>query len=693
MTRTPATYWEEDVEDLADHLMAHTHDPATPTVFAVIGAGNIARLIPGFRTKLVRAYMEQREATVAQRCPRLPMTRSRPWSRLTSAGVGSACPLFAEPVDRTELRELLAVASQHALPILPIGAGTNTVGDDRDEPQMIVRLRKGVFGEIKREDRTLRVGAGVSLRGACESLARENALPEAAAALAWIPGSIGGAVRMNAGADGADIADIVARVRGITGTGEDWDRPASAITWGYRRTDIPEDVVVTDVWLRAVVTEKTKTVQAALRNTLAQRQARQPKGRSAGCTFRNAGQTSAGSLLDKAGCKGMREGGCRISSKHANFIVCTPDTTADDVETLILRARERVMQHTGVRLREEVVFADPEARRRVANALPAKTVAVLKGGASCERDVSLVSGAEVARALREAGYRVFEVELTANELPPLPPETDVVFPALHGSFGEDGQVQKLLETHGMPYVGSDAVASRLIISKRLTKQRLEEAGIPTPRYRMIESPDAPFPYDLRPPLIVKPDAQGSTVGVTRLNGPSGWWRRALNKAFAVDRRVLVEEYITGPEITVGVLNGDPLPVVEIVPPKGRIYDADAKYTHRRGHTHYFCPPENVAVQTQTRAQEIAVRTYELLEADDMLRVDFMVDDRGIPQVLEANSIPGFTPLSLLPKAAAAAGLTFPELCARLVARQTGVKRHDQHTSDTSKPAQEREDTS
>jgi D-alanine-D-alanine ligase len=301
----------------------------------------------------------------------------------------------------------------------------------------------------------------------------------------------------------------------------------------------------------------------------------------------------------------------------------------------------------------------------VAAALPPLEVAVLMGGPSEERGVSLVSGAAVAQGLREAGHRVTEIVFDSAELPPIPPATDVVFPVLHGTFGEDGALQALLEGAGWPYVGSGPEASRATMEKSMTKERLLATGLPTPRFILVDRPDAPFPADMGLPLIVKPNAQGSSVGITRLKSHR-WWRRALGRALAVDRQALVEEFIDGREITVGILHGEALPVVEIQPPTGRIYDNDAKYDHRYGHTHYHCPPLHVSPEEQGRAQAIALEVAKILQTKDMVRIDFLVDDNGTPWILEGNSIPGFTPTSLLPKGARGAGIEFPELCARLV---------------------------
>jgi len=387
--------------------------------------------------------------------------------------------------------------------------------------------------------------------------------------------------------------------------------------------------------------------------------------------FRNAGQVSAGLLLDKSGCKGWTGGGLRISERHANFFVCNGTGVARDFTELMLRAQRRVYETTGIRLIPEVVFADPAMKDLLTGVKPLR-IAVLEGGPSGERAVSLKSGAAVAKALREGGHDAVEIDVTRSALPDMRQDVDVVFPALHGTFGEDGQIQRLLEIAGYRYVGSGVDASDSIMDKAVTKEILVKHGVPTPKYEVITFSDADVPGSLTFPLIVKPNRQGSSLGVTRLNRYSGWWRRALRKAFESDDTVLAEEFVAGVEITVGLLNGRALPVIEIVPPGGRMFDYDAKYEYKQGHTQYLCPPVNVSQRVQKRAQDIGENVFHVLGAKDMLRVDLIVDNRGTPWVLEANSIPGFTATSLLPKAASAAGMSFVELCCGLAKRNVGV---------------------
>ncbi len=383
--------------------------------------------------------------------------------------------------------------------------------------------------------------------------------------------------------------------------------------------------------------------------------------------FEPVGDLPAEHFTAKTDCAAIEAGDCRLDPHHPNRILSRAGARESDFVTVLLTVRRRVYDSTGVRLMPAVRFVNEESARRVLSEPAVAHVAVLSGGPpECtERDTSLTSGAAVAAGLREAGYRVIETEVTAAALPPIPPEVDVVFPALHGFFGEDGGIQALLDQRNIPYVGSAAAASRLMMDKTASKAVVRAAGVPVPSAVRLSDPRTSLPAGLAFPLIVKPNAQGSSVAVTRLYSEDGW-QEALSHAFAVTDDVIAEQYIQGAEITVGLLAGRPLPVIEIIPPGGRIFDKDAKYAHKHGHTQYLCPPQHVSPDVCRKAQELAVTAWNVLGAKDMLRVDFMVDADGTTWFLEANSIPGFTATSLLPMAARHAGISFPELCARLV---------------------------
>jgi D-alanine-D-alanine ligase len=293
--------------------------------------------------------------------------------------------------------------------------------------------------------------------------------------------------------------------------------------------------------------------------------------------------------------------------------------------------------------------------------LKQKQIAVLMGGLSAERDVSLRTGRAIGQALQRCGYQIVEID-AGRDLPAQLERAgaEVVFIALHGRFGEDGTVQGLLELCGIPYTGSGVLASSLAMDKVATKKMLCYHGIVTPAFAELRQGDVIADNLPDYPLVVKPAREGSTIGISIAND-----RRALEgglaEAFRHDDLVLVEQFIAGAEVTVGVLDGQPLPVIQVVP-KGGFYDYQSKYTP--GETEYLLPAP-LPEATYLALQEAAVRVFRAVGCQGAARVDFMVTDTDF-YCLEVNTIPGMTETSLLPKAAQAAGLSFDELVERIL---------------------------
>lgn len=287
-------------------------------------------------------------------------------------------------------------------------------------------------------------------------------------------------------------------------------------------------------------------------------------------------------------------------------------------------------------------------------------VVVMLGGPSSERAVSLRSGAAVAGALRLRGHEVVEVDPQASGWL-LPEDVGVVFLALHGTYGEDGTVQSILDRMGVPYTGCGAESSRVAFDKVETKTRCLENGVPTAPYRVLRARDELFPEGWSFPVVLKPLRQGSSVGLQFVDREEDW-SRALSESLQHDTEVLMESRIVGREVTVGILGGRALPVVEVRPKTG-CYDYERKYTP--GQTEYLCPAPLGESVTQ-RVQEAALGAFRAVGGRDYARVDVMIDGEGNPVVLEVNTLPGMTVTSLLPKAAAAAGIEFGVLCERMV---------------------------
>jgi D-alanine-D-alanine ligase len=287
-------------------------------------------------------------------------------------------------------------------------------------------------------------------------------------------------------------------------------------------------------------------------------------------------------------------------------------------------------------------------------------ITVMLGGPSAEREVSLRSGTAVAVALRSLGHIVYELDPQDHNWS-LPPQTEVVFLALHGTYGEDGTVQQRLEDLGVPYTGCGPEASRMAFDKVLTKRRCLDAGLPTARFAVLVSAASACPEGWQPPLVLKPVRQGSSVGLRFVNRMEEW-PKALAEAFSYDSEILLEPKIEGRETTIGILSGEALPVVEIRPKKGT-YDYQNKYT--AGATDYLCPAP-FDQRTTARIQEVGLGAFRAIGGRDYGRVDIIVRPGGEPVILEVNTLPGMTETSLLPKAAAAKGLSYAELCQTMI---------------------------
>ena len=327
-------------------------------------------------------------------------------------------------------------------------------------------------------------------------------------------------------------------------------------------------------------------------------------------------------------------------------------------------------------------------------------IAVLMGGTSPERNVSLATGREIARALGERGHEVVAIDAAGGHLipgignsgqlasaigrePPIKGELvelsegplartlqdapelrdiESVFVALHGGSGEDGRVQAVLDLIGVPYTGSGPLGSALAMDKLVTKELFVTGGVPTPPW-LVGAVDArAVEHELGGfPVVVKPSREGSTVGVSVVRSPEDL-AEAVERASDFSGLPLIEKFITGRELAVGVLGDRALPIVEIKP-SHEIYDYECKYT--KGMSQYEVPAE-LASETTALVQELSVLAHSTLRLSAYSRIDFRLDEDDKPWCLEANSLPGMTATSLLPKAAGAAGISFPELCDRIV---------------------------
>lgn len=293
-------------------------------------------------------------------------------------------------------------------------------------------------------------------------------------------------------------------------------------------------------------------------------------------------------------------------------------------------------------------------------------VTVLFGGPSAERTVSLVSGRAVIEGLKAAGHDVFASDISPSDLECLKRPTDVVFPVLHGAWGESGELQEILENRGLPFVGSGSTASRLGMDKMAAKQAWEKAGLSTPQWRMVNSPSAAPP--ISGPCVVKPIDSGSSIDVFVCKNPADCEAQAASAISTVVGkygRALVEKYIAGPELTVGLFEEKALSPIRIIA-KSEFFDYQAKYSSSETE-HRF--DTGLPIELVNQCRELARQANNVIGARDLGRVDIMIDQQtSQPYLLEINTMPGFTPRSLLPEAAAKDGVPFSRLVDRLVCR-------------------------
>ncbi|MCG3138178.1 MAG: D-alanine--D-alanine ligase [Phycisphaerae bacterium] len=310
-----------------------------------------------------------------------------------------------------------------------------------------------------------------------------------------------------------------------------------------------------------------------------------------------------------------------------------------------------------------------EAQALTMNTTPLHTskqvydITVLLGGPSSEREVSIKSGTAVAAALERLGHRVYRADISPDNLKALTIPADLVFIALHGTFGEDGQLQQILEERGIRYVGSSAAASRQAMNKVASKEQFIRLGVPTPGYEVVTRENINRIHNgWKLPVVIKPIDQGSSVDTCIVRDAFGF-QSALQRVVHKYGSCLIEEYIRGRELTVGILGDLALPVCEIRTPR-EFYDYTAKYLVDT--TEYLFDID-LPAELLEKVQQLSLQAFRAVDGRDFSRVDWMIDQRTLqPFALEVNTIPGFTDHSLLPKAAERVGISFDQLCQRIV---------------------------
>jgi D-alanine-D-alanine ligase len=298
--------------------------------------------------------------------------------------------------------------------------------------------------------------------------------------------------------------------------------------------------------------------------------------------------------------------------------------------------------------------------------LKKKKIGVMMGGLSREREISVRTGKSILKALIEKGYTACPIDVDQDIAETLvKKKIECAFLALHGRFGEDGTIQGMLELMRIPYTGSGVLASALALHKIMAKKFFLYEKIPTPPFEVLQreeiEKDSPRTISLPLPLVVKPAREGSTIGVSIVRREEEIVS-ALKEAGRYDEEILIEKFVEGREITVGVLGDIPLPILEIVPKSG-FYDYHSKYT--KGQTQYIIPAR-IPREKYLYAQEIGFKAFKVLGCSGCARVDLMTDEEGNPFVIDVNTMPGMTETSLLPKAAEFAGIPFGDLVERIL---------------------------
>lgn len=302
--------------------------------------------------------------------------------------------------------------------------------------------------------------------------------------------------------------------------------------------------------------------------------------------------------------------------------------------------------------------------------LRAKRIGVLMGGSSSERGISLKSGKAVYQALKHLSLAAVAIDIKTEDIKKnirliKYHKIDCAFLALHGRFGEDGRIQEILDVLKIPYTGSGALASRLAMDKIASRQIFALAGLKVPRYKVLNKPayrsGGRFQNSLGWPLVIKPAMSGSSIGLSMINKKSEL-KKAIESAFAFDERIIIEEHIAGREVTVGILDNQALPVIEIIP-NNEFFDYEAKY--HAGMTEYVVPAK-IKRSIACKIQAVALSAHRLLSCFGSSRADMILSESGQPYILELNTIPGLTATSLLPKAAKCKGIDFNQLCLKLI---------------------------
>ncbi len=581
----------------------------------------------------------------------------QPLAMHTSWRVGGCAERFYQPVDKADLIAFVNSLPKNE-PLFWMGLGSNLLVRDGGIAGTVINTKNRLKVMRRIDDETVYIEAGVPCALVAKFCAQQGLV--GAEFLAGIPGTMGGALKMNAGAFGGETWDIVLQVEMLNRAGEVTTRPRDAFAVSYRHVKGLEEEWFLATTLRLKHGD-TQASQAQIKTLLAKRAQTQPTNQpSCGSVFKNPPNDFAARLIEASGLKGYRLGGAQVSEKHANFIINTGNARASDIEALIAYVQQEVHLKQGIHLQTEVcMVGDKVKRAHIMRPEAFGRVGVLMGGTSAERAISLKSGAAVYEALIAQGVDAQAIDVAGDIIETLKKHRlNRVFNVMHGRGGEDGILQGVLNVLGLPYTGSGVLACAIAMDKLRTKLCWRGAGLPTPNWFELENEsdlDACV-VALGFPMIVKPALEGSSVGISKVTSRDEL-TQAFHVAVACGCSVYAEAWVQGKEYTVGLLQGEALPVIHVSTPSG-FYDYEAKYLSST--TQYHCPC-GLRAQDEQALQALALKASYVLNVEGWARVDVFIDNHGQAQLIEINTVPGMTDHSLVPMAAKQAGIDFPTL--------------------------------
>lgn len=577
----------------------------------------------------------------------------------TSWRVGGIADKFYQPADKADLICVVQNLPENE-PLFWMGLGSNLLIRDGGIRGTVINTKNRLKICERIDDETIYVEAGVPCALVAKFCAEQGLV--GAEFLAGIPGTMGGALKMNAGAFGGETWEIVQTVEMLNRRGEVFTKSANEFEVSYRHVNLKNDewfLATTLKLKRGDTSESQQNIKALLAKRANSQPTNQP---SCGSVFKNPENDFAARLIEVTGLKVFKIGGAQVSEKHANFIINVGGAMADDIEKMIAYVQAQVMQKHGILLQTEVCIVGEKLNKKTARDFG--KVAVLMGGNAAEREVSLRSGKAVHNALIEKGVNAIAVDVTGNFIEALANlNIDRVFNIIHGRGGEDGVLQAILDILNMPYTGSGVLASALAMDKLRTKLCWRGANLPTPNWFVLknESDIDACIEALGFPIIVKPSLEGSSVGMSKAKNRAELVD-ALNVALECNCEVYAESWVTGDEYTVGVLQGEALPVIRLETPR-EFYDYEAKYNSTT--TQYHCPC-GLKAEQEKELQELALKASDIIGVEGWARVDVFIDQSGQAQLIEINTVPGMTDHSLVPMAAKHAGIDFNELVWRIL---------------------------